>query len=274
MSATPQIFRYLDYRSYLGDFFAHRRATAGLSHRGFARRAGFRSPNFIKLVIDGNRNLGPDSIPKIAKACELGPRERAYLRELVRFDRCRSSNERLEVLDELMAFEERIELYPLEREATRYFASWWVPVVRELSGLDEFRSDPAWVAECFGGRIDVAMASHALATLEALGLLHGSGGGNEALTSGDERQTTAMRTYHQQLLGLARDAIDEVPPDARDVSSITIRGDEETAAEAKRMVQRFRKELIALERRAKRRSQVLQFCLQLFPVAALPESAR
>lgn len=267
------IYRYLDYRSYLADFFAHRRAMVGLSHRGFARRAGFQSPNFIKLVIDGRRNLGPKSIPNIAKACELEAREQAYLRELVSLDRSSSSRERLCAMERLMAFEERIRLFPLERESTRYFASWWIPVVRELSGLDGFRHDPAWIAQCLGGRITEAVAADALATLDALGLLHGETAG-AFLTSGDERQTTAMRHYHQELLSLAREAIDDVPPESRDISAITIRGDAETAAEAKRMVQRFRKELLDLERRAKRRTHVHQFCLQLFPVAELPNHAK
>ena len=37
------------------------------SYRYFSRVAGFSSPNFLKLVAEGQRNLSPKSIAKFAK---------------------------------------------------------------------------------------------------------------------------------------------------------------------------------------------------------------
>lgn len=267
--STPSIYQYLDYQSFLRDFYAHGSSTTGLSYRGFSRRAGFRSPNFLKLVIDGDRRLGLESVCKVANACDLDSTGRDYLRELVLLKRSRSAEAKARTLFRVMAFEERIALFPLEQHASEYFDRWWVPVVRELSAAEGFRPDPQWVASSFGGRITEAQATRALMILQKLGLLHG-GSSDVFLTTGDELRTPVMRHYHQQLLEIARGAIDEAPPDERDISAITIAGDESTFAEAKRMVQRFRKELLKLERRSRGRSHIYQFCLQLFPVAKVP----
>lgn len=271
MDAAPVVYRYLDYRSFLRDHFAHWSARGRLSHRSFARRAGFRSPNFLKLVMDGDRRLGPRSVDGVARACRLDDGGARYLGELVALGRARSLSERTEVLERILAFDERVELYPLERSSAEYFGGWWIPVVRELSTIDGFVADPAWVARCLGERISEEQAARALETLERLGLLGGGDGAvAEAVTSGDELQTAFMRRYHRQLLRVAGEAIEDTPADQRDVSTVTITGDEATFREAKRMMQRFRKELLALERRAKSRTQVHQVCLQLFPVAATP----
>jgi uncharacterized protein (TIGR02147 family) len=274
MDAAPVVFRYLDYRPFLRDHFSYRRARHGLSHRSFARKAGFRSPNFLKLVMDGGRNLGPRSVDGVARACRLDSRGSHYLGELVALRRARSSLERTRVLTRVMAFEERMELYPLERCAAEYFGRWWLPVVRELSAVEEFRPDPEWIVGCLGGRITEAQARSALSTLETLGLLRDADATQSAaVTSGDELQSAAMQRYHQQLLRLAGTAVESTPPSERDVSAITITGDDATFAEAKKMIQRFRKELLVLERRARSRQSVYQFCLQLFPVASVNDDS-
>ena len=272
MSAAPNVFSYLDYRSFLRDHYAHRNAVGTLSYRSFARRAGFRSPNFLKLVIDGARNLGPASVEGVARACQLDARGCNYLGELVVLRRTRSLADRAAVLERIMSYGERVELFPLERSAAEYFGRWWVPVVRELSFCDGFQDDASWIARCLGGRIDEEQARRALEALSRLGLLGDRDTEVQSVTSGAELQIAAMRRYHQQLLRVASAAVEEVEPARRDVSAITISGDAETLAEAKRMVQRFRKDLLKLERKARSRTQVFQFCLQLFPIAVTADA--
>jgi uncharacterized protein (TIGR02147 family) len=54
--APVDVFRYRDYREFLGAFYAQKKQS-GLSYRGFARAAGLGAPNYLKLVIEGKRNL-------------------------------------------------------------------------------------------------------------------------------------------------------------------------------------------------------------------------
>src|SRR5689334_15492685 len=89
------VFQFADFRAYLRDYYANRKAhDAGFSHRAFARSAGFSSPNFLKLVMEGERNLGPKSIAPFARACGLTGEAADYFAELVAFNEARSREER------------------------------------------------------------------------------------------------------------------------------------------------------------------------------------
>ena len=57
-SWQPDIYNYLDYRQFIQAYYsAAKENTKSMSFRYLSRRAGFSSPNFIKLVMDGQRNL-------------------------------------------------------------------------------------------------------------------------------------------------------------------------------------------------------------------------
>ena len=75
----PLVFEYLDYRSFLKDMYAYRkRRDPVFSYRYFSGKAGFASPNFLKLVIDGQRNLSHTSMLKIAKGFGLKGNEMEF----------------------------------------------------------------------------------------------------------------------------------------------------------------------------------------------------
>lgn len=60
---TPDIYEYLEYRIFLADAYqAGKENVSAFSYRYLARKAGFSSPNFIKLVMDGERNLSMESV--------------------------------------------------------------------------------------------------------------------------------------------------------------------------------------------------------------------
>src|SRR5688572_10586343 len=57
LGIVKPVFEYIDFRAYLKDIhLAGKQETPPLSYRSFARKLGFTSPNFLKLVIDGERN--------------------------------------------------------------------------------------------------------------------------------------------------------------------------------------------------------------------------
>ena len=66
------VFEFLDYRAFLrAHYETEKQRRAAFSHRFFSRLAGLRSPNFLKLVMDGERNLGPETVPKFIHALGL-----------------------------------------------------------------------------------------------------------------------------------------------------------------------------------------------------------
>ena len=82
--AEIDVFAYSDYRAFLRDYYRARKAAGrGFSYRSFSRRAELRSPNYLKLVIDGERNLSADMAKRFASACGLQGDEERYFMDLV-----------------------------------------------------------------------------------------------------------------------------------------------------------------------------------------------
>lgn len=88
------VFEYRNYRAFLRYFYQRGKANRTLSLRSFSQRAGLRSPNYLKLVIDGDRNLTPQVAARFAKACELSGEAADYFCDLVAFNQARSALER------------------------------------------------------------------------------------------------------------------------------------------------------------------------------------
>src|SRR5689334_10233731 len=85
------VYAFLDYREYLRAYYqAAKRVRPSFSFRLFSRLAGLRSPNFLKLVIDGQRNLGADSTARFAQALELNGADAEFFSDLVAFSQADS----------------------------------------------------------------------------------------------------------------------------------------------------------------------------------------
>src|SRR5512133_1692492 len=99
-----EVFDYLDYRAYLRAYYeAAKRRPAGFSFRTFSKRAGLRSPNFFKLVIDGDRNLGKDTVGKFADALGLEGEAREFFADLVAFEQSTDNTEKNRVFERIAA---------------------------------------------------------------------------------------------------------------------------------------------------------------------------
>src|SRR3954468_7248338 len=86
-----RVYDFLDYRAYLrAHYEAAKRTQRSFSFRSFAKLAGLRSPNFLKLVIEGERNLGADSVPRFSVALGLEASEAEFFSDLVAFNQATS----------------------------------------------------------------------------------------------------------------------------------------------------------------------------------------
>lgn len=91
----PPIHEYDNYRKYLGDFYAEKKAgPRGFSYEIFSRLAGLKSANYMKLVIDGKRNLTVTNIHLVARALKLTLLETRYFEALVLHNQAKQNHER------------------------------------------------------------------------------------------------------------------------------------------------------------------------------------
>ena len=274
------VFLYLDYREFLRDFYRQRKASEyGFSHRAFSRRAGLRSTNYLKLVMDGERDLTPEMANQFAKGCRLTDREADYFCELVAFNQARDARERERCHARLQRYREYRRIHWLDAAQTAYHSTWYLPAIRELAARKDFRDDPKWIAEQLQPRITTAQAQKALATLEELGLLSRDGSGrlqqaSALVSTGCGPLGHHIINYHRTMLAQAAGALDTVPREEREISSVTLCVSQEVLLDLKERIREFRRELLQLAELEGEPERVVQINFQLFPLSAQREGAR
>jgi uncharacterized protein (TIGR02147 family) len=270
---APNVFAYLDARRYLGDYYAHKKATSSsFSYRAFSRRAGLKSPNYLKLVIDGDRNLTPEMAHRFGSACGLQGQELTYFLDLVAFTQARTTDEKAARYEKLIRFREHRAIHRIDIAYGMYHAHWYIPAIRELAFRRDFQDDPVWVAGRLVPRIKPDEAAEALALLHELELLTRDDDGrlrpaDALVTTGPEVKGLHYRQYHRVMITRALAALDDLPKEQRDISSVTLCLGEDGVQRMKDRLRAFRRELLQLSASEDDPTQVVQINLQLFPLS-------
>lgn len=271
------VFQYLDYRAFLRDHYLERKALRrGFSYRGFSRRVGISSPNYLKLVIEGARSLTPAMAARFAKACGLESESAAFFENLVAFNQARSVREREDCFARLAGFRRYRSVRKLELSQAKYHSTWYLPAIRELAARADFRADPGWVARTLAPAITTQQAKAALATLVELGLLTLEDNGRlqhgEPLVStGPELHQLYIAKYHRMMMRRAAQSIALFPSEQRDLSSLTLCLGRDGMERIKRRLRSLRRELLELSELESDPEQVVQINFQAFPLSARRE---
>ena len=86
MKHLKSIFQYKNYRNFLHDYYSYQKEIVGnFSYQQFAKLACLKSPNYLKLIIDGKRNLTVSNIHQLSHAMKLELSEREFFETLVLF---------------------------------------------------------------------------------------------------------------------------------------------------------------------------------------------
>ncbi len=265
-------FQYDDYRKYLKDWYQEsQKGRAPLSFRAFSRRAGFESPNFFKLVMDGQRNLTEESLPKFMIGLGLNKQEQDFFRNLVLFNQAKTHTDKNFHYQRLLQSQKFSQLKPVERQQYEYYSTWYHPVVRELVVSKDFDGTPEWVASRLQPSITGAQAEKSIELLEQLGFIKKTGDGqwrqsSILLSTGAEINSVVIVNYHKKILDLTKELLDTVPQSERDVSCMTLGVARPRIAELKQRLRDFRQEILKLVSTDVEPEEVVQLNIQLVPV--------
>jgi len=269
----PVIYKFTSYREFLRAFYTfEKEASSAFSYRVFSARAGFKSPNFLKLVIEGQRNLTLESLRKISTALKLSNDESNFFRNLVLFEQAKNSAQRQVAMQDMYKSKVFRELYPLKQAELDYYQNWYCIPIREMIGSGAFREDARWIARKMRNLITPAQAEQAIEILLSLGMVRRDAKGKlfqtqQNVTTGNEVVSTAVACFHKQVIGLAANSIDEVKRFRREVSGSTILISEAQFMRLKELIQNFRRTLLAeVDASAPSGQAVYQINFQLFPL--------
>ena len=147
MNWKPDIFAFTDYRAFLAQYYqAAKKHNRAFSYRYFSRKAGYKSPNFLKLVIDGQRNISNDSVERFAHALKLNASEQRFFADLVAFNQASTEVEKNVAFERVTASRRFRQARRLDKAYFEYLSNWYYPAIREMAGRPDFREDPEWIA--------------------------------------------------------------------------------------------------------------------------------
>lgn len=279
VKTTLVVYGYTNYRKYLLDFYEFRKAgPRGYSYRSFSKAAGFSSPNAIKLIIEGHRNLGTESISKVTKALGLSGSMAEYFCALVMMNQATADEGKQEHFKVLQRLIPHAQKRDLNAEGLRYLSHWLHATIREMVQFSGFRDDPYWVARRLVFHATISEISEAMQFLIEEKFIEKSSDGYKAgdqmVLSSDEVRSLAIRSYHRQMLELAKQSLESLPMEKREFGALTLNLPESALPELKFKLKEIRKELhewglqVAQNHRQQGRPSetVTQINFQMFPL--------
>jgi uncharacterized protein (TIGR02147 family) len=274
----PRPEDFTDYRAYLREMIAYLKATRPqFSYRFFSRIAGFNSPNFLKLVAEGERNLTPASIPKFAKGLGLDDHERDVFETLVMLSHAESDVERNRYFGKLRVVS-RGDNAARRLEVAQFdvYSRWYVLPIRELLLHPDFVEDPAWIANRMRPRIKPTEAREALEILERVGLAGRNAEGrlepqDTNISTGPRVRSLAIRNFHRAMLEKGGAALESVAFEKRDFTALTLSLTEDQYLQVRSRLEAFRREILELVSAPSEGAEVYHLGLQLFPTTRKDE---
>lgn len=273
---SKKIFEYLDYREFLKDYYnAKKEANPAFSLRVFSDKIGFKAKDFISRVMNGDKNLSSQSIPKVASGLRLGKHETEFFIALVKFNQAETTEERNSAFGEMQAvlkvvrFAEKQHL--LGHAQYMVYSHWRHLTIRSLIGMYGFDGDYESLARRVHPRITAEEAKASVKLLEDCMLIKKGKNGKyvlteNAITTGDRTSKLALRGFHQDCLKLAADSIDRDPPGTRHISGLTLGISQEGYERIVERINAFRKEIALIAEEDENSDKVFQLQFALFPV--------
>jgi len=267
------LFEYMNFRDYLRDYYEDKKkAHAFYSFRLFSQKAGFTSPNFFKLVIDGKRNLSKESAFKFSKALGHTKKEADYFENLVFFNQSKTLEEKNAYLSNVMRFRGKSDPKKIEESEYSYYSNWYNPVIRELVIAMDFKENFKKLGQAAIPAISEAEARQSVKLLAELGFIQKNGDGtysktSAVLTTGPQVRSVAIANYHKVMMQRASESIERFSAGQRDISSLTLSVSPQAFAAIIARIQDFRKEILELSEMDENRQKVVQLNLQLFPLS-------
>lgn len=267
---APDIYAYLDYRAYLRDHYqARKERDAFFSYRHMAARTGV-DAGWIAKVLSGQEHLSRRSLPAFANLCGLSGRETEYFAALVALAKAKGTQERAEAFEQVMAIKSPARTTLAERQLA-FYSRWWHAPVRSLLSLLGRGASPERISKLLHPRVSTAEVESSIRLLSDLGLVRQNPSGWELVdafvTSPPEGAKAAVRNYQAQVLDLAKEALESLAPEHRDISTLTLSFDSRDIGLVRERLAALRDSLIQLSSEAKRPDTVYQINLQVFPLS-------
>jgi len=281
-SAAPQLSEYMDFRQYLLDWYSFRREQTKkdlrpYSYAMFSAAANIKSPNYLKMIIEGQRNLSEDMILKFAKALGLSKDQADEFRFLALFGQATDPAERNFFLKELSEFRvlQKLRSGEIDKKMMEKVPGWigWILYsMLDQEGV-EFKAES--LRELLRGKASADEIQEALRALmnsgevaqdDMTGRLKKT---RNLIDSPEDIPVALVRKLQSQLMYLGLESLYQDSPTEREFGSLTLALTKAEFEELKFKLRQMRKQINkdnSIRRTSSLGERVYQLNLQLFPV--------
>jgi uncharacterized protein (TIGR02147 family) len=254
------VFRYLDYRSFCKDFYSIKKeADRSFSFRQFARDAKV-AGSYLKHIIDGTRNLSPETSRKFAQGMRMSVDEADYFETLVRFNQAVTIHDKSHYLDQLRRKKSKA-LKPVGlAEAVSLLSHWYVLALKELV-VNLNTVDPVVLQKALRRKLSDTVIQKAISDLQAFGWIEWDGHQWKSkapqVQFPDEVRSFVIREFHRQMLGVASDALEDALAQ-REFGAAVFTFPQNRFSELKAKIKDFQQELVSYVQDVHRESDSAQ----------------
>lgn len=266
----PSVFDYLDYRTFLRDFYTEKkRQMAYFSYRLIGRSVGMDSSHLIR-VIQGAQHISTKKIPAFARVCKFSLQEEHYFEALVNFNKAKSEAQRSAYLDKLFKAT-RVHSQRLEPFQYEFFRKWYYSAIWALVQLKPRPADYQHLARLCDPPISTSEAREAVELLLRLGLAEQSEQGTitvtaRHVTTGEKWASDAIAGYQREMLRRADAVLGKGPRTNRDISTLTFTIRQDALDQVREMAAEFRRSITALTNEQVDPDRAYQLNIQIFPI--------
>jgi uncharacterized protein (TIGR02147 family) len=235
-----------------------------------SRQLGIDAGYLVK-VLQGQKNLSFDSAPNVASLLKLNKKETEYFKVLVLFGKAKSNAEIAGYFEKLLNISET-KSTTIDADCYEFYKKWYYSAVREVLGFFPFNGDFKALAEMIFPAITPAEAKKSVKLLERLDLVKKEDNGffvptARFITTGEKWRSIAVRQFQEETLLLAKAALDSVPKDERDISTITLSVSREGFEEIKEILKQTRRQVFEVAEKEQNVNGAYQLNLQFFPIS-------
>ncbi len=167
------------------------------------------------------------------------------------------------------------EFYQLSADTFSVMADWYHFAILELTFVKGFKAEVKWIAQHLGiSQLEAKMAMERLIRLNLLAPKKQTLVKTQKMLTNHTGLNTsgARKSLQKQLISKALVAVDEVPQEDKDITSITMAIDPKNLDRAREAIKRFRRELCSLLEEGEQ-SRVYNLGVQLYPISKKDEDA-
>lgn len=280
-SNSPVLSSYTDYRKYLSDFYDYKRKQTShmlrpYSYSDFSAAADIKSPTYLRLIINGQRNLAIKTADKFSKALGHDRSEKVEFEALINYNQAKDPLERnrcLKILSDLR-IQKKLNQGQLKSEEMERLPSWVYWALHSMTALENPSTNIDMLYEKLKQRATKKEIQQSLDLLIENNDIVVEGEtftkNTKAISGMNTIPKEVIQKIQAELIYLGMESLINDEPSEREFGAFTIAMTEKEFNEAKFEIRQFRKKLYSkmLEKREESKGEkVYQMNFQLFPLS-------